>query len=290
MEYEIQKDSYKIRISTLGACMRSLKKGEKEYLWQGDERYWTGRDLVLFPYIARLTEGRYRYQDKEYCMDIHGFAKDTRFQVLEHQDSRLVLGIKDTHQTRQVYPFAFEFKVVFEIENGIFSITYEVENLGENTMYFGIGGHPGFQVPIEEDMKFEQYFLKFSPGADPMRIEFSEDCFPTERKNKWELDAEKKMQLSHSLFDEDAIVLEDHGGWVKLYAQERDRSVTVTCPDMKYLGIWHWPGKPAPYICLEPWSSLPSRKGRIEDLEQQPDLLSLGCGCRYKSTWTIEIH
>jgi galactose mutarotase-like enzyme len=31
----------------------------------------------------------------------------------------------------------------------------------------------------------------------------------------------------------------------------------------------------AKYLCIEPWSSLPSRKNITEDLEQQDNLLSL---------------
>ena len=41
---------------------------------------------------------------------------------------------------------------------------------------------------------------------------------------------------------------------------------------LPYLGIWHMPHTDAPYVCIEPWSSLPSRKDVIEDLETQENL------------------
>ena len=60
-------------------------------------------------------------------------------------------------------------------------------------------------------------------------------------------------------------------------------------PDMDYLGIWHWPHVEVDYVCIEPWSSLPSRKNVVEDLEKQADLLSLESGQEYTNTWSITI-
>ena len=35
------------------------------------------------------------------------------------------------------------------------------------------------------------------------------------------------------------------------------RGVRVSYPDMPYLGFWHWPKTDAPYVCIEPWTTLP---------------------------------
>ena len=43
-------------------------------------------------------------------------------------------------------------------------------------------------------------------------------------------------------------------------------------------------------MCIrDSWSALPSRKGRIEDLSEQPNLVHLPAGKRYENTWSIEI-
>ena len=65
-------------------------------------------------------------------------------------------------------------------------------------------------------------------------------------------------------------------------------SVTLVAPDLGVYGFWHWPGTDAPYICLEPWSSLPSRQDVVEDLETQPDLIRLEAGKTYETTWSLE--
>ena len=66
-------------------------------------------------------------------------------------------------------------------------------------------------------------------------------------------------------------MLTDMAKAVTLCSEKGTRSVRVSYPQMNFLGIWHMPFTDAPYVCIEPWSALPSRKGRIEDLSEQPN-------------------
>lgn len=91
------------------------------------------------------------------------------------------------------------------------------------------------------------------------------------------------------MFDDDAIILGNPGSRIQLKAKDRENSITVEYPDMSYLGIWHMPKTQAPYICLEPWTSLPSRKDVVEDLETQENLIGLEAGAVYRNTWSIVI-
>lgn len=287
MLYEIRGEQISAVIDSLGAQLMSIKKENTEYLWQGDAEYWADRALTLFPYIARLTDGKYQYQGREYKMDIHGFAKDSEFQLIERKENEVILEICDTSETKKCYPFSFRFQVTYKIEGNRLSVSYRVENCQEETIYFAVGGHPGFQVPIEKGLRFDQYRLRFPESEKITRIEFTPDCFLTGKESVWELEQGKIKKLQHSLFNQDAIVIKDSGNIVQLYAPDGKRSVTVEYPDMKYLGIWHTPGKEAPYVCLEPWSALPSRKGIIEDLATQPDLTALEGAGVYNNTWSI---
>ena len=91
------------------------------------------------------------------------------------------------------------------------------------------------------------------------------------------------------MFDDDAIVLENMASSVTLKSKKDNKGVRVTYPNMSYLGIWHMPKTEAPYICIEPWSSLPSRKDVIEDLETQPGLAVLEAKCEYENGFIIEV-
>ena len=46
-------------------------------------------------------------------------------------------------------------------------------------------------------------------------------------------------------------------------------------PDYPYIGLWQPYGKDAPFLCLEPWTSLPGREGIEEDIAKKKDFLSL---------------
>ena len=60
-------------------------------------------------------------------------------------------------------------------------------------MYFGVGGHPGFQVPIEQDLSFEDYFIEFAKGTDIKRVGMSEDCFVTGDEEAFPLEENQRL-------------------------------------------------------------------------------------------------
>ncbi len=115
-------------------------------------------------------------------------------------------------------------------------------------MMFGVGGHPGFRVPLAEDTAFEDYELRFSQPCHPDRIGFTEACFLNGHDTPYPLENGTMLRLRHDLFDEDAIVLKNMARRVTLCSAKTNRSVTVTYPQMPYLGIWHMPHRCA--VCL----------------------------------------
>ena len=76
---------------------------------------------------------------------------------------------------------------------------------------------------------------------------------------------------------------------ITLASEKGKKKIQVSYPNMAYLGLWHMPHTDAPYICIEPWSSLPSRKGVIEDLEKQENLIALEAGDVYVNGWEITV-
>ncbi|MDO5411572.1 MAG: aldose 1-epimerase family protein [Lachnospiraceae bacterium] len=290
MIYRIANKDLTVEISSKGAELQSIKEIDgTEYLWQGNPVYWSDRALNIFPYVARLTQGKYQLNGQEYQMNIHGFVCTAELAVEEKTEDRIVFALHADEDTRVQYPYEFVYRICYALEGKKLSITFSVENKDDKTMYFGIGGHPGFNVPLEAGAKFEDYYLEFSRGCKPVRIGFSEDCFVTGQNTPYQLEADRRLALHHGLFDDDAIVFQDMDKEITLKKADGGKSVTVTYPDMKYLGIWHMPKTDAPYVCIEPWSSLPSRKNVVEDLAVQPDLIHLEGHKTYENEWKISI-
>lgn len=287
MLYTIHSDAMTAAVSSSGAELMSLRSTDgTEYLWQGDPQYWADRSPTIFPYVARLTDGCCRYQGQLYHMPIHGFTPTAEFTVGEQKESSVMLVLESTPELYQQYPFRFRYRIRYRLEGQSLGVEITVENLDEKTMYFGLGGHPGINVPLEPGLSFTDYVLEFPP-CQPRRVEFTPACFITGQELPFPLEG-NRLPLSHQMFDEDAIVLKGIPGQVTLKSAKGHRGVTLVAPDFTIFGFWHMPGTDAPYICLEPWSSLPSRQDVIEDLEKQPDLISLPAGKTYRTTWSLE--
>ncbi len=288
--YTLKNDRIAVAISALGAEMQSIRiPDETEYLWQGDPTYWEDRAINLFPYVGRLTGGQYFVNAKLYNMPIHGFARFSRMSAEDISGQGITFCLKSSAETLDLYPYDFAYRVRYQLTENRILITYEVRNEGRAAMHFGLGGHPGFNVPLTQGLGFSDYYLEFSQESSPVREGFSEACFVNGEDEPFALANGRYLSLDHGLFDHDAIILKHMDRTVTLKSKRDSKAVTVCYPQMEYLGIWHKPNSDAPYLCIEPWASLPSRQDVVEDIEQQPGLIRLEAGEAYTNSWSIEI-
>ena len=290
MNYQIQNDRITLTVSSCGAEMQSICMEGNEYLWNGDSAYWTDRSPVLFPYVGRFTEGKYRFFGQEYQMNIHGFAKESEFSLVEKAEDHLVFELKDSEKTYVMYPFHFCFRVSYKIIGQEIWIEYLVKNLSDKMMYFGVGGHPGFRLPLEDGASFEDYYLEFENECWPDRVGHTESCFLNGNNLPYPLEENRRIRMRHDLFDEDAVVLQNVSDRITLKKDNGIHQVTLYYPRLPYLGIWHAPGTTAPYVCVEPWKSLPSRQGIVEDIQCKSDLIRLESNSEYVNRWSITIE
>jgi len=287
----LRNDKLGVAISPVGAELMSIRgKDGAEYLWQGDPAFWDRRAINLFPYIARLTNETYAYEGRTYHLPIHGFLPDALTQIESRDNAAACFLLKDTEATRAVYPFSFELRVRYALSDETVTIRFEVLNTGDREMHFGIGGHPGFLVPLEDGLAFTDYTLEFDTPCEPERVCFTDRCFTTGETEAYPLVEGRYIPLRHDLFDHDVIVLRNMSKTVAIKSPKGKKSVTVSFPDMPYVGFWHAVRKEAPYVCVEPWSSLPSRDGVIEDVSLQDNLIHLPAGERYVNEWSITIR
>jgi len=280
-----------IVISPLSAELMSIQDNSgTEYLWQGDPNYWDRRAINLFPYIGRLTNESYYYDNKLYKMRIHGFLWETEMMVESASENSVCFFLSDNEITREIYPFPFNLRVKYNLSGYKTNITYEVINTGDKRMFFGIGGHPGFRLPIESGLDFEDYYLEFNEKCDPVLVGMTDLCFLNGKDTEFPFQEGKILPLCHELFDNDAIILRNTCREVMLKSSKGRKGVTVSFPDMPYIGFWHNPKTDAPFVCIEPWTSLPSRDGIVEDIATQPCLIGLQPGNCYANSWSIEVH
>lgn len=286
----IKNHTLTVAIDPVGAVLHSIVKDSLEYLWQGDAASWPRRDANLFPCVGRSYEGRYRLGDREYPMPIHGFCQDALFTVARRGEDHVRFTLTDSPETRRFYPFTFAYHVEYALEGCAIVKTCRVENRDQRTMHFGMGSHPGFRVPLDGG-EFTDWYLEFSKRCSPKRVCFdpSNWLLAPERPD-YPLEDGQRLRLRHDLFDMDAIVLAGTTGSVTLRSSKSSRSIQVDYPHMPYVGFWHTPETEAPFVCVEPWLSLPAPHDAMADFEKQENLIHLGTRELYENVITITVR
>ena len=290
MDYILTSEQISVTISSIGGEITSIKSTSGlEYLWQADPAYWNEHAPHLFPYVGRFFDGKYIMDGKTCEMGIHGFFRFQEMQVEEQTDTRLVLSFCANEETRKEYDRDFKVYLTHEIKGSLIDIFFQVENLDSRTLYFGYGGHPGFRVPLTENENFEDYYLEFSEKCQPVAIGLSPTCFLQGAHTPIELENDCILPLKHNLFDNDAIVMRSMANEITLKSHTGSHGVTVRYPQMPYLGLWHKPHTEAPYVCIEPWVTLPSRQDVIEVFEDKMDMVVVAPKKTYTNNWQISI-
>lgn len=290
MTYTIENDILSVTVDAKGAELASVKRKDSgiEYLWQGDAAYWTGRAYNLFPICGRLNDGKYTYRGKIYEMGSHGFVRNSELALAEQTESSLTFRLTDSESTRAIYPFSFDYNVTYILDGNKLVHRYTVKNPGDGELIFTVGGHPGFNVPLDRNSVFEDWYLEFDSSCKPEYIVFSSACL-CDGFAPYPLKENRIMPLRHDLFDDDAIFLHNVAAGVTLKSDRSEHGVHVSYPKMNYVGVWHKPKTDAPYVCIEPWRGIPADDSAVDDLETKKEMLRLAPGEVYENDMVITL-
>ena len=91
---------------------------------------------VLFPVVGGLKQNHYTYNNIQYELGRHGFARDMDFDIAEQTENSLTFTLVNNAATEKLYPFPFQFSVKYSLDNTKLHVNYTVKNTGEDVMYF----------------------------------------------------------------------------------------------------------------------------------------------------------
>ncbi len=256
MEYSLRNSLMEIRIESLGAeliGMKSLITGI-EYIWQKDPKYWAKSSPILFPFVGALKDSRYFYEGKEYNFSLkHGFARDYEFQMSDQGDDYLEFLFTSSDETKKVYPFDFKLYVKYIIKDKNLKIEYRVKNMGDNEMYFSLGAHPAFNIPVGNGVEFSDYYLEFEKEETGEVKTFNGTLISSQKRIK--AFEGKRLNLDINTFANDALIIENpNSSVVYLKNSKNNKGIKFEYKGFKYIAFWNKPG--AEYICLEPWNGI----------------------------------
>lgn len=267
------------RIDENGSQLSSLVSGDTEYIFNNME-IWPKHAPVLFPFAGRLLEQKFKYNGKEYGpVEVHGFAPYAKYEAQIDAENSVTMKMIASEGIKKIWPFDFDFSVNFKLEDHTLFITYIVKNNDTKTMYYGMGSHPGFNVPLTNGLRFEDYYVEFPEAKDVKTNVMSKSCLSTGRQEPFNEIEGTKVHLKHNLFDNDAVILSGTGSRAIIKTDKDTKSITVDYPDTQYVALWHKPKTEAPFLCVEPWTSLPGSDIEIQELEKKADYNVLKSGC-----------
>jgi len=255
-------------ISTRGAELMSLYRNGREYLWNGDPSWWASRAPLLFPICGSVKDDSYTHAGQKYDLPKHGFARFKEFSVEYSDDSSAVFLLKSDDETKAAYPFDFELRLIYRLNETGIEITYSVRNTSSVPMYYSIGAHEGYACPGG----IENYDVIFAETETLDATVLSGPLLSDSRHRI--LTNERVLPLKDEYFVTDALVFEQlKSGAVELKDRRDGTSVKVDFEGFQHLLLWTKPG--APYICIEPWCGLPDSTDADGDISVKRSIIEL---------------
>ncbi|GKQ42714.1 aldose 1-epimerase [Companilactobacillus sp. RD055328] len=240
-------------INLSGAELVSVKDNNDgtEYMWQADPEVWGRHAPVLFPFVGKLKDDQFTYEDKEFHMTQHGFARDMKFEVAEQSGNFVSLVLKSSAETLAKYPFEFEFYINYTLDKRSILVNYQVINPSDKTLYFSVGAHPGFTLPLGEDLKYSDYYFELSPDIERYRIPLDySNIKPAEHYST----KENNIPINRELFKDDALIFELEGAnTISIKSDKSTRGVDISSDNAEFVGLWSTYPTDGQFVCIEPW-------------------------------------
>ncbi|MBR0611863.1 aldose 1-epimerase family protein [Bacillus safensis] len=285
----IENDQLLVQIHEKGAEVREVldKESGRHYMWSGDPAYWGRVSPVLFPIVGRLMNDQYKIDDQTFELTQHGFLRDVNFSLYEETKHTVTFQYESRGRHVKQYPYEFTVRIRYELlENGL-KISWEIDHDGEDTMYFSIGGHPAFRIPLVEGEQTADYSLTLTASTEHLPVQY-------ELRNSLVRETEKGIQLEPiqlrpELFQHDAMIF-SHINRVSL-TSGAGHGVEVDLTGFPFVGIWspydQEQGTMAPFVCIEPWYGIADREGTNGQYKEKFGIQTLEKNEIFHAAYTI---
>lgn len=279
-----------IGVNLKGAELQSIfcKDTNLEYLWSGDPAFWGKKSPVLFPIVGGLKNNSYLLNGATYQLGRHGFARDMEFQLTSNEKESISFNLQANEETQKVYPFLFSFSITYSINKNKLSCTYQITNVDLKPMFFSVGAHPAFKVPLEENLTFNDYQLIFNNNETVPQWPLSSDGL-IKRETIPFFNDNNTIDLKKELFHGDALVFKElKSTSITLSSNQSKHGFKFEYNDFPYMGIWS--AKNADFVCIEPWCGIADHEDTTGDIKQKEGIHTLIPGELITRTWSVELY
>ncbi|EAC9100475.1 aldose 1-epimerase family protein [Listeria monocytogenes] len=279
-----------VEMKTAGAELTRIfhKDTGLEYLWNADSKFWGRHSPVLFPTVGRLVEDTYLVDGKPYHLGQHGFARDRDFQVVEQTEKSVRFELDADEDSLAVYPYKFKLSIIYTIEKNTVAVSYEVENTDNKRIYFSIGAHPAFNLPLTDGTTFEDYYLDFGTEEN-LETLCLEGPYRSGEIKKVVDEAARYLPLNYDLFKNDALIFEAlKQKEMTIKSDKTPHFVKVSFPEFPFVGVWTAKAG-TPFLCIEPWYGIADGAGKSVELRDKAGIEHLEPEAVFASEYEITV-
>ncbi|EAD0720681.1 aldose 1-epimerase family protein [Listeria monocytogenes] len=279
-----------VEMKTAGAELTRIfhKDTGLEYLWNADSKFWERHSPVLFPTVGRLVEDTYLVDGKPYHLGQHGFARDRDFQVVEQTEKSVRFELDADEDSLAVYPYKFKLSIIYTIEKNTVAVSYEVENTDNKRIYFSIGAHPAFNLPLTDGTTFEDYYLDFGTEEN-LETLCLEGPYRSGEIKKVVDEAARYLPLNYDLFKNDALIFEAlKQKEMTIKSDKTPHFVKVSFPEFPFVGVWTAKAG-TPFLCIEPWYGIADGAGESVELRDKAGIEHLEPEAVFASEYEITV-
>lgn len=271
----IENEFLKVEINDIGGELTSLvdKKTGREYMYDGDPKWWTGISPILFPVVGRFYKETYTDRGNTYKLPLHGFVRKNPIEFVSCDGTSVTQRRVATDETRAMYPYEFEFYLTHTLVGKSLNVTYTVVNKGDVDMPFQVGAHPAFRAKLGDKI-----ILK---GKKDLTFQNLDNGLINPEKHP----IGKETVVTKELFDNDVLIFGNSQLYAAALADEKGEYIEVSFTGFPACGVWAKPG--APYVCLEPWFGADDVVGTDNEFSNRNGMNHLSAGNTFTATYTI---
>ena len=283
----ISGDALSVTVSELGAELQRITDGAgRDWQWDGDPAWWTGRAPILFPVIGVVNGGVVRVDGRTRPMAKHGFARGNTFAVVAQDAAAVTLRLAADDSTRASYPFDFTLDIRFSIMATTLTVEATLTNEGTASMPASFGFHPAFRWPLPGAGARADHVVRFArPEPAPIR-RIDTDGLLTPIRYPTPVDGDT-LHPTDALFVDDALMFDEPASRSLWFGVPGEPGIGLAYDNLPQLGIWTKPG--APYLCLEPWQGINDPEGYTGELRDKPGMIEVAPAAEHRFTMRITI-
>lgn len=233
---------------------------------------------ILFPFVGRMAEGKYSYQNKEYqlnCNDnsnnaLHGLVYNKKFNVVKETKNincaSVVINYEETNENLG-FPYKFNLQLTYTLFENEIRLSVIIKNIDHKTFPFTLGWHPYFFCD-----KLSRSTLEFESNQ---KIKFNENLI-TEKVIAHK--TEKHFKIKDQQLDDcfilnantiDFLTPDYH---IKISSNQSENYLQLYTP------------KDLPLIAIEPMTGISNSFNNNIGLQQ------LAPNQKHSTTWNVKLN